>query len=568
MGEHRAGVPWYEDSHLGLSASTIPELLAFAATRGEGGWFFHSGRNVVALPVTELYGRALRRASALGGAGIGQGTKVGLIGQNCPEWVEWAWATWLAGSTLVPLPAPVVVGGLFAQQIASLVTATGCSVVVGERRYLDLLRGEGFAQLHWSAPLPPMQDPSPPTASGTDVIRGHGGFTAPPAVDPSDLAIVLCTSGSTAAPKGVLMSHAGAVEWASHNVLRSQDGAVPVMVSWFPFFHIAGLGVLFELVAPVDQHVVSMKQFLAHPASWLRLVSETRARYAVSPSSVWSEVLKEVARRPEGIDLSHLEQLAFNAELADPEVLVSLSDVCRPLGLRPGALAVHYASSEAGMISQTTPGTDPRIDTVDLAELVRSGRAFPPRPGSPAKRVVSCGRPYPGVEICVGGPGQPVAEREVGEVWVRGPGVTPGYVNAPDNANLVDGWLLVGDLAYMADGELFVTGRSDEVIVCFGEKYYPEDIERAVLRLTGSTVRTCVAFSRQDGRPDEFVLVVEAQSPAGDLRREASAAVVDAVGIAPSEILIVPPGTIPTTPNGKLQRSRLRKMHARSELTQ
>ncbi len=361
------------------------------------------------------------------------------------------------------------------------------------------------------------------------------------------------------------MSHARALEWARQNALRPQDGAVPAMVNWFPFFHIAGLSLLFQVVTPVDQHIVAMRRFLADPASWLRLASEARASHVVSPSSIWSLVAEAVVSRPDGIDLSHLEQLAFNAELADPEVVARVRDVCGRRGLRPGAIAVHYASSEAGMISRTIPGRDPRVDNVDLAELVRSGHAATGRPGRPVKRVVSCGRPYPGGEICVGGPGRPLPEREVGEVWVRGPGVTDGYVNQRAPESFVGGWLRVGDLAYMDQGELFVTGRSDEVVVHLGEKYHPEDIERAVLQVTGLSPQACAAFSRQDGQAGEFVVVVEADNRP-DLPRRASAAIADAVGIAPTEVVVVPPGTLPITANGKLQRSKLRQMHAHGEL--
>ena len=551
-----------------VTPSTMPELLAAAAAPGRGGWFFHSGHDVTALPVKDLYARALKRATDLARADVGRGTNVGLVGQNCPEWAEWAWATWLAGATLVPLPAPVVVGGSFGEQVSSLVAATGCSVVVGEKRYLDLLVGEHFAQWDWSAQAPrhPFLSPAT-TSSGPGATGDHASTAGATEVSPSDLAVVLCTSWSTAAPKGVRMSHARALEWARQNALHPQDGAVPAMVNWFPFFHIAGLGLLFQVVTPVDQHIVAMKHFLADPASWLRLVSETGASHVVSPSSIWSEVLEAVVGRPEGIDLSHLEQLAFNAELADPDMVARVRDVCGPRGLHPGTITVHYASSEAGMISRTTPGHDPRVDSVDLAELVRSGHALAARPGQPVKRVVSCGRPYPGGEICVGGPGRPLPEREVGDVWVRGPGVTDGYVNLHDSESFAGGWLRVGDLAYMDQGELFVTGRSDEVVVHLGEKYHPEDIERAVLQVTGLSPRACAAFSRQDGQAGEFVVVVEADH-LPDLPRRASAAIADAVGIAPSEVLVVPHGTVPTTPNGKLQRSKLRQMHARGELDQ
>jgi acyl-CoA synthetase (AMP-forming)/AMP-acid ligase II len=137
--------------HVAVTPSTMPELLAAATARGRGGWFFHSGHDVTAVPVKDLYARALRRATEMAGAGVGRGTNVGLVGQNCPEWAEWAWAIWLAGATLVPLPAPVVVGGSFGEQVGSLATATGCSVVVGEKRYLELLVGEHFAQWDWSA---------------------------------------------------------------------------------------------------------------------------------------------------------------------------------------------------------------------------------------------------------------------------------------------------------------------------------------------------------------------------------------------------------------------------------
>jgi fatty-acyl-CoA synthase len=339
------------------------------------------------------------------------------------------------------------------------------------------------------------------------------------------------------------------------------------MVNWFPFFHIAGLGLLFQVVTPVDQHIVAMRRFLADPTSWLRLVSTAHASHAVSPSSMWCEVLEAVASRPESIDLSHLEQVGFNAELVDPDVVARMRDVFGRHGLRPGAITVHYASSEAGMISRTTSGHDPWVDSVDLVDLVRSGRALAARPGRPAKRVVSCGRPCPGGEISVGAPDNPLAEREVGEVWVRGPGVTDGYINDGDNESFAGGWLRVGDLAYMDQGELFVIGRSDEVVVHFGEKYHPEDIERAVLKVTGLSPRSCAAFSRQDGEAGEFVVVVETDH-LPELPRRASAAVAEAIGIAPSEILAVPHGTVPTTPNGKLQRSKLRQMYARGELDQ
>jgi fatty-acyl-CoA synthase len=536
----------------GCSATTLPELLRAAADRGLGGWHFHSGRDVTSLSVKELLSRATELSSDLLRAGIAGGARVGILGLNGPEWALWAWGTWLAGAAVVPLPAPLIVGDSFAAQVTSLVNAADCSVVVGARSYLDPLGGEPFALWDWATAVPSIKAPSP---------------TGCPAPSPSDLAAVLSTSGSTSAPKAVRMSHAGALEWAIHHVARSEGDSIASKVTWLPYYHIAGLGTLFELVAPVDQHVVALKRFLADPSSWLRLVGETRASYAVSPSSVWSMVLDGLSRNADGVDLSGLARVVFALEMVDPDVLARMGETLRPLGLRPGAIAVHYASAEAGMISRTPAGRDADVEAVDLANLVGSGRAVPAVPGAASKQVVSCGRPYAGVEICIGHPDRRLSEREEGEVWVRGPGVTDGYLNDAGHGALVDGWLRVGDLGYLADGEVWVTGRADEVVVLYGEKYHPEDIEWAASRATGLRPGACAAFSVRDGRPGEFVLVLEPDEPLGGLVDRASAAVAGAIGVAPATVLVVAPGTIPTTANGKLQRSRLRELYARGALS-
>jgi fatty-acyl-CoA synthase len=488
---------------------------------------------------------------------------VGLVGPNGPEWAEWAWGTWLAGCALVPLPAPLRVRdpAAFSSQVAALATATGCSVIVGEDRYLGFLDGGPLDRGPLDGDLCPRLDWASAAPSG----RGR-----PPApVSPSDLAMVLCTSGSTAAPKGVRMTHARAVQWSranAANAASAPDGTVPAIVSWLPFFHIAGLGALFEMAVPTDWHVLPMGRFVRDPAEWLRLVSETRAVYTVGPSSAWAAAVRALAKKPGGTDLSCLRGAAFNAEMVDPDMAERIAEVCVPLGLAPKAVCVHYASSEAGMISQTEPGDDLRVDTVDLDELAGSSRAVAPRPGRPVKRVVSCGKAYPGVEICIGPPTEPLPERELGEVWVRGPGVTDGYVNVGREGWFIGDWLRMGDLGYMAEGDLFLSGRSNEVIIRLGLKYHPEDIEQAVQKATGVPPGRCVAFSPRGGRQEDLVVVVEAEGHQEDLAGAVSAAITNAVGLTPSQVLVVAAGALPTTPNGKLQRSRAREMYQRGEL--
>ena len=283
------------------SPSTLCELLSEAAASRKGGISFHLGEEPVVFQVEELYERALERASQLGCAGVGRGEMVGLLGPNFPEWVEWAWGTWLAGCVLVPLPAPLRVRdpALFSSQVASLAGAMACSVIVGDSRYLELL-DDGCPRLDWSS------EPGPAPIS------------QPARVAPRDLAMVLCTSGSTAAPKGVRMTHARAMVWARINTATGVPGSVPAIVSWLPFYHIGGMGPLFEVVAPVDWHVLPMGRFVRDPAQWLRLVARTRARTTVGPSSAWAAALRGLAKAPEGVDLSCLKGAVFNAETVDP----------------------------------------------------------------------------------------------------------------------------------------------------------------------------------------------------------------------------------------------------------
>ena len=330
---------------------------------------------------------------------------------------------------------------------------------------------------------------------------------------------------------------------------------MPATVSWLPFFHIGGLGPLLEVVAPVDWHVLPMTRFARDPAEWLRLVGKTRARSTFGPSSAWAAALRSLAKRPAGVDLSCVEDAVFNAETVDPDVAARIAEVCVPLGLDPRSINVHYASSEAGKISHTEPCEELRVDTVDLADLAGQASALKPLPGRPFKRVVSCGVLFPGVEVRIGSPSEPLPERRLGEIWVRGAGVTDGYVNTTAEGLFVADWLRVGDVGYMAEGELFVTGRSNEVIVRLGQKYHPEDIEQAVQRAMSMPPGSCVAFSPLEGRQGDLVVVVEATG-ADDLANE----------VARGDNQRHRPHTFPgddrapghhtDTPNGKLQRAR------------
>lgn len=526
-----------------------------AAEGGGGKLVFHQEAGPVSISIAELYPRALLRASQLAAQGVGRGDAVGVVGRNAPEWAEWAWGIWLAGAALVPLPAPVRVRdrNAFVHQVGTFLEASGCTRVVGEARYLDALAPERCVLIDWS-------------------VEPTGVAAAVPAEPaPSETALVMCTSGSTAEPKGIRVSHAMLLarsEAVKIGEFLGIEGPV-VSVSWLPFYHAGGLSAISTLSSETaDRHILPVERFVSDPAEWLRLVSLTRAHLTGGPSSGWAAAVRALAHRPGEIDLSCIRFAGFSFEMVDPDVVERVIEVCRPLGLRPETLSAGYGLSEAGGGTMTPPGKGIRIDTVDLHALVSLDTALPPKPGRPVKRIASCGSVTPRTDLVIGSPLAPLPERHVGEIHLRNAASTDGYVNTSNDNLFIDGWLRTGDLGYVADGELFITGRSKEIIVHLGRNYYPQDIEWAVLRATGAAANTCVAFSPVRGDEGDVIVVLE-EVPGTDLKDLpviARAAVVNAVGLTPREVFVVAPGSIPTAHNGKLQRLRAREMFDRGQL--
>jgi fatty-acyl-CoA synthase len=204
------------------------------------------------------------------------------------------------------------------------------------------------------------------------------------------------------------------------------------------------------------------------------------------------------------------------------------------------------------------------VDVVDAERLVRESRAVPVVNGSPAVRVVRCGRPFPGHEVrIVDDEFQPVPDRQVGAIVARGPSVMQGYFEQPEEtrATLRDGWLLTGDLGYMSGGALYVCGRTKDLIIRQGRKYYPPDIESSIADLHGVALAGVVVFALQHlEQPDEVVAVLETR--AGGRSTEIEDAVRrrirETAGLEIDRIVLTPPGTIPRTTSGKVRRSETR----------
>ena len=527
--------------------TSLAHALLDRAGGGRGKVVFHLPDERVVLGVADLAERALRAAAWLDGRGVGVGSRVGVLGPNRPEWAVWTFATWAVGAAVVPIQVPLRLADrdAFTDRIRSLVDAAGCDVVLCD------------PALAWSV-APELAAP------WTEPAAAARQWTVP-ALDAASPAVLQFTSGSTSAPKGAVVSHAAVLAQAEALAAESTpDPADEVMAGWAPFFH--DLGLFLHVVHPFlngpTVELLPTEQFARDPGAWLRLASSTRSTGAVAPASAWSAALRALGRRGDAVDLSAMEIAVFAAEATDPDFVDRMLSLCPELHLRPEALTATYGLAEAVMGVTQTPRDQPlQITSFDRDLLATEGLAVE-APAGRGRRIVSSGRPMRGFELRISSDGAPLPDARVGEVQLRGASTMSGYLGGADH-DAVDseGWLRTGDLGFTTGGQLYVVGRAKDVLIVGGSNYHPEDFEWAAGRVDGVRAGRSVAF--MDAARERLVLVVEPEADTDPeaLGRTVRHAVADAVGVPPSEVVVVPPGTVEKTTSGKLRRQAMRARH-------
>jgi fatty-acyl-CoA synthase len=533
------------------SPTTIPEALRRAGERSAGEFNFHLDDGLVSVSFGELVERAATGARRLIARGVQPGDVIGILGPNRPEWLVWAYAAWMTGAAITPMQIPLRIRRpeAFSEQLRALVETAGSRCVLADPRLAPLLP-DGIGVPWEERGDQSREEPVGPTAEST--------------------AIVQFTSGSTAHPKGVVIRQAAVI--AQLQMLYDhyfREGVSQTTVGWVPFFHDLGLitTVIFPTYALSTIELLPTERFARDPAEWLRVIDRTRGLGTLAPSSAFGKAIQVAERSGERIDLSSLIVAHFAAEGVDPQVAQRMATVAtQKFGLHPDALGSTYGLAEAVLgVSYSEMGAGLRIDRVSLDQLTR-GVAAPASDG-PIRQIVSCGKPV--MELRIAAPDlSALDEREVGEILVRGASVASGYLGS-DADPFVEGWLRTGDLGYLADGELFVTGRAKDMIIAMGQNYYPEDFEWAAGRVPGVRAGRCVAFGKPDDT-ERVVVLVEPREIDADpeaLKRDVGRSVRDSVGIAASEVVVLPRGTIEKTTSGKLRRAAMRGANAEGALT-
>ncbi len=523
------------------------------------------------LTYAQLRDGARRLASGLQRAGVRAGARVALMLPTSIEYFHAFLGTLLAGAVPVPIYPP-----LRPAQIEEHV-----------RRHTRILRNAGaqvlitFREARAAARLLAPRVVSLEQVLSVDELTAHAALgTAEPRAAADSIAMLQYTSGSTGDPKGVILTHADLLAniRAMGAVMAVKESEV--FVSWLPLYHDMGLigawlgslyfGCLFVVMPP--------QRFLNRPARWLRAIDEYHATLSAAPNFGYELAAQRIPDAElEGLDLSSW-RIAFNgAEPVAPDTIERFAQRFAPFGFKRTAMTPVYGLAEAA-VGLTFPPLDrgPLIDRVERNALTGRGQAQPAAHSAPdALRLVSCGRPLPGYRVRIMGSDEiEVPERTEGSVQFTGPSATLGYYDNPEATLRIrhDGWLDTGDLGYLADGELYITGRNKDLIIRRGHHIYPEEIERAVGTLEGVRKGCVVAFGAAAAGEATERLVVLAESSYRDapqreaLRARINQRVLEGIGEPPDEIVLAVPHTVLKTSSGKLRRAATRTAYLSGRL--
>ncbi len=510
-----------------------------------------------------LYRLACDSAARFAGLGIGRDEPVLVALPTSWEWMEAWFGLLLRGAWPVASSGAGAMAAAEAQfeKVDKVMAAIGARHVVASDAFQAQAAAQGFGfaregvvtceRLHAAAP-----------AAG-DGALGHS--------DGGDVAFLQLTSGSTGVPRAVMITHQGAI----HNPVASDEaiGApfgepmhrlTESMVSWLPLYHDMGLigCLMLPLLCGLDTWLLRPETFLARPRLWLEHLGSHGGSFAPAPNFGYQLCVERIsADKREGLDLSLWRAALTGAEMVRPETTGAFSAAFEPHGFRPEAFRPCYGLAE-GTLAVTFDVEGSGVRTRPAPRGTDAGFAM--------TEVVSTGVPIRDTRVRIAAPdGGGLPEGEIGEVCIKGPGVFRGYYGDPEAtaAVLRDGWFATGDLGFLEGGELYLTGRTKDLLIVHGHNIMPDEIERIADSVTGGGgLMRSAAFSVARGAAGEqAVVVVEiADHDPGrlaEIGHEIRVRIGRAMGLPVADLLFVRRGRIPRTTSGKMQRGELRQRY-------
>ena len=544
---------------------TLTEALEFAAS-GTTGYNFYDAKGNLRSVLSYRVLREKARVSArrLLGLGLTSGDRIALVADTTPEFVELFFACRYAGLVPFAMPVPVNLGShaVYVQQLRGILEGSQASAALANEDYINFLgeAAEGLQRLRWVGT--PEQLAKLPTPD----------ITLQPN-QPSETAYLQYTSGSTRTPRGVIITERAVMsnlQGIVRNGLKLNSG--DRIASWLPFYHDMGLvGMLMaSMVTQVSVDYLSTRDFAIRPLQWLRLISRNRCTVAFSqPFGLKLCTLRVRDSDLEELDLSCWRAAGVGAEMIRPDVLRNFAEKFAPAGFSMNSFLPCYGLAESTLavtFSHTGHGFQSlRVDAGTLIDkkiavrLQADGRKY--------NEFVNCGRPLPGHTVkIVGDTEQELPDLRVGSVLVHGPSIMTGYFNSPEDTEKTlrpGNWLDTGDLGFLFEGNLYITGRRTDVIIVNGRNIRAQDVEELAEQQPEVRAREASAFSiTDDDDIVSIVLVIECRLTSTADRQSLTSRLQRLVYMAfgvNSLVELVSPHTLPRTSSGKLSRFAARK---------
>ncbi len=549
-------------------ARTLIEALAFhVANHGDRPQLrlWKDDRDAEAITYRDLHEAALRVANGLLKQGLNIGDRVAIMLPTKPGFFHALFGVLYAGGVPVPVYPPFrrsQVEDHLRRQAGILNNAETRFLIIDEelRNVGALLLGLVDSLVHIDT---------------VTALRSNGAADTPMPAAADTIALIQYTSGSTGDPKGVVLTHANILANVRAMGEALDAGSDDVFVSWLPLYHDMGLiGAWFGTLYYGAQAIIMPPlAFLADPGRWLRAMSRYRATLSAAPNFAFELCLKSIHdENNAGLDLSSLRLVVNGAEPVLPSTLSRFTERFAPYGFRPEMLGPVYGLAENAVGLAFPPlGRAPVIDRIQRTALTRDGRAIPAEPDDPtALTFVACGRPIPRHQVrIVDEGGREVPDRTEGRLQFKGPSATSGYFRNPEkNRTLFSGdWLESGDRAYLANGDVYITGRIKDMIIKGGRNIYPHEIEELVGQIDGVRKGCVAAIASTDARTgtEQLVIVAETRlrgsAEKESLRRRIVEACSESLDMPPDVVVVAPPRTVPKTSSGKIRRAAMRELY-------
>lgn len=479
-----------------------------------------------------------------------------------------------AGRIAVPLSLPM--GGATDARVSSVLQDASPSVILTTSSVVDVLADH--IQSEPGTPAPSIIE-----VDQLDAAHGHGrrvngnGYPS--------VAYLQYTSGSTRTPAGVMITNENIranFEQISSAYFHEYGKVAPAdttFVSWLPFYHDMGLfvGVLMPILTGRPGVLFSPATFLQRPARWMQLLASHPRAFSAGPNFAFELAIRRTTDDDmAGLDLGNVLTILSGSERVQPATVRRFTERFARFNLRSSMVRPSYGMAEAAVYLATrVPAQPPEVVHFD-AEKLSAGEASRSEitGGTP---LVAYGLPEsPILRIVEPETGAECAEGTVGEIWAHGDNVAPGYWGRPDETDRTFGakivarsagtpeapWLRTGDLGFMSDGELFIIGRIKDLLIVYGRNHSPDDIEATIHEITRGR---CAAISVPGDRTEQLVAIIELKNRGdsyeevtealGMVKREVTSAISTSHGLKVADLVVVPPGSIPTTTSGKVRRS-------------